>query len=596
MSAALSWPLGLMVVAVLTGVVGTLRHATLSPARKALRCLLQGLLAIVLWFVLFPPLQTQPSVSVQLLTSPGATPRSDAGGPLYALPEAGEVPGAQRVPDLASLLRSQPQITAVQLTGDGLPARDRVPQRAALTDAPAPLHGLVEVHLPDAIATGGLLQLHARVAGGQRATWQAELRDPAERLVDRQAVSDNGQVMLQAPVRAAGHTVYSLRVVDADNRLIDSAPLPVQVIDGHALRLHQLAGAPNAENKFTQRWASDAGLTTTRQLPTGGGVLLGDVASNVDARQLANSDLLLLDERSLLTLGNGGRARVRSALREGLGVLVQPRDALDTNHRQALAELGLRVDGGNRAQALQLEADKATPERLDVLRGPRAHAPIQAEAAPALERWNVTAGNAQPLRQGAHRIGLWQAVGRGRVGLLALPDTHLLALAGRDELHAALWANISSVLARPQGNSTTAQQPADGENSAVGNARVQHASLLWQDERTTVCGLPADTDVTHSDTQQSQHLRIDPATPGCAAWWPQHTGWHHINHQPLFVTAAAQAPGLHRAQTQRDTADIVAASALPTDHALPQQPGPRWPWWLALVGLLGVMWWVERKN
>lgn len=581
MSTALSWPLGLILIALLIGMLGSLRRAGLSAIRKALLCVLQLLVAGALWLALFPPLQGVPAITALLLTSPAASLPADANGPLYALPEAGEVAGAQRVADLASLLRMQPQITTVQLLGDGLPARDRLPQRAVLRHAPAALHGLVDVQLPDTLASGGQLQVHARVAGQARANWQAELRDPAERLVDRQAIADNGQVSLQAPLRAAGLVVYTLRIVDADNRLIDSTPLPLQVVDGHALRLLQQAGAPNAENKFIQRWASDAGLASTRQLPTGGGVALGDPTTGMDARQLANSDLLLLDERSLLALGSAGRARLRSAVQAGLGVLVQPRDALQPSHRQALAELGMRVAGGNRAQTLVLEADKTPPERLDVLRGPRAHTPAQAESAPSLERWNVTANDARPLRLGAHDIGLWQAVGKGRIGLLALPDTHLLVLAGRDELHAALWAHTTGTLARAR---------------AQEHGTLQHAARLWQHERNTVCGLDADTAVIHTDSQHTQFLRIDPTTPGCAAWWPQHAGWHRIGNQAVFVTAPDQAPGLHRAQRLRETADTVAASALPADHALPQQPGPRWPWWLALVGLLGVMWWVERKQ
>lgn len=132
-----------------------------------------------------------PAVSTHLLTSPVTQLPANTHGPFHALPEAGPVAGTQRVADLA-LLRSQPQITAVQLHGDGLPARDRLPQRAALAYVPAPLHGLVEVQLPGAIAAGGQLQLHARVAGRADAARQAELRDPAERLVDRQPVSDSG--------------------------------------------------------------------------------------------------------------------------------------------------------------------------------------------------------------------------------------------------------------------------------------------------------------------------------------------------------------------------------------------------------------------
>lgn len=55
MSTALSWPLGLILIAALIGVVGSLRRAGLSPTRKALLCLLQGVAAITLWLALFPP-------------------------------------------------------------------------------------------------------------------------------------------------------------------------------------------------------------------------------------------------------------------------------------------------------------------------------------------------------------------------------------------------------------------------------------------------------------------------------------------------------------------------------------------------------------
>ena len=54
--------------------------------------------------------------------------------------------------------------------------------------------------------------------------------------------------------------------------------------------------------------------------------------------------------------------------------------------------------------------------------------------------------------------------------------------------------------------------------------------------------------------------------------------------------------GLSVAAVAAAAAEVVAASSLPADHPLPQQLGPRWPWWLALVGLLGVMWWVERRT
>lgn len=106
-----------------------------------------------------------------------------------------------------------------------------------------------------------------------------------------------------------------------------------------------------------------------------------------------------------------------------------------------------------------------------------------------------------------------------------------------------------------------------------GLVELQLPARVWQHERNTICGLRADDETSHTDSGQSRHLRIDPATPGCAAWWLEQAGWHRLGNQPVYATA----PGLHRAHTQRETAAVIAASALPSDHALPQQPGPPWP-------------------
>ncbi|MDW7601993.1 hypothetical protein R1V99_16025, partial [Stenotrophomonas maltophilia] len=87
---------------------------------------LQVIVATLLYFCLVPPTRQQPAAGLVVLGidagKAGAFPAS--AGSLWLLPEAADVPGAKRVPDLATALRQHPAST-LTLVGAGLVARDR---------------------------------------------------------------------------------------------------------------------------------------------------------------------------------------------------------------------------------------------------------------------------------------------------------------------------------------------------------------------------------------------------------------------------------------------------------------------------------------
>ena len=133
--------------------------------------LLQPLLAASLYLVLFPPARMVEAGALTVLTE-GATAAdvARAQGLVLALPEAGAVAGATRVPDLASALRAHPGVTRVQVLGAGLVARDRdAAATVALDFDPPPLPpGIAALSLPERSVRGAGVLIAGQVAGVEK--------------------------------------------------------------------------------------------------------------------------------------------------------------------------------------------------------------------------------------------------------------------------------------------------------------------------------------------------------------------------------------------------------------------------------------------
>ena len=571
-----------------------------NPRRRLTLLLLQALAAALLYFTLQPPTRNAEAGHLVVLTSnasaAGTLPPSAT---VIALPEADAPAGTPRAPDLATALRQHPGSRTLTLAGDGLAARDRdtaLPAHVTLQPAPAP-HGWVDLHPPTIAAPGALFSVSARAQGVANA--RAELLDPAGVVVDRAPLDTQGNVRLQGSARDAGRSEFTLRLLDARQHTVDSVTVPLQSVAQPAPRVLMLAAAPGPEWKYLRRWATDTGLAVQMQAHAGGGVMLGDAPVALTAARLAATDVLMLDERSLTTLGASQRSLIQQALRDGLGVLVRSSGPLSDGARQTLRSWGLAVNGGTRAVALTLPAD---PESalLQARRGParpatdstsymdEASAASQSAAPPALERFDASATDTEALLLDAkgQPVGGWRGVGRGRVAVLPISDSYRLVLAGRDDRYAELWSSVFTQVARAL--------------PAVAAARVE-ATTPWSGERMSICQVTDGAQV--ADPQgRTNALQIDPAsgTQRCAGYWPTAAGWHQLQQGEaalaFYVFDPAGAASLYRQQVQQTTAQrLTRGSAAPSGSPVPV-PGPRWPWLLAFVAVAGLLWWLERRQ
>lgn len=569
-------------------------------ARRPTLLLLQALAAALLYFTLQPPTRNAEAGHLVVLTSNAST--ADTLPPsttVIALPESNAPAGTPRAPDLATALRQHPGISTLTLVGDGLAARDRdtaLPARVTLQPAPAP-RGWVDLQPPAITAPGGLFTATARAQGVTNA--RAELLDPAGVVVDRAPLDAQGNVRLQGSARDAGRSEFTLRLLDAQQHTVDSVPVPLQTVTQPAPRVLMLAAAPGPEWKYLRRWATDTGLAVQAQASAGGGVMLGDAPVALTAARLAATDVLVLDERSVTSLGAAQRNLIQQALRDGLGVLVRSGGPLNDGARQTVRSWGLAVSGGTRAAPLTLPAD---PEStlLQARRGParpaddstayidEANAASHSSVPPTLERFDASTAGAEAMLQDAkgQPVGGWRSVGRGRVAVLPISDSYRLVLAGRDDRYAELWSSVFAQVARAQ--------------PAAVAARVE-TTMPWSGERLSICQITDGAQVV--DPQGGKvTLQIDPAsgTQRCAGYWPAAAGWHQLQQGEsslaFYVFDPAVAASMHRQQVRQTTEQrLTGGSAAPSGSPVPV-PGPRWPWLLAFVAVAGLLWWLERRR
>lgn len=528
------------------------------------------------WLALFPAVTTSRDGDLTVLT-PGATAVQIAAAnatSAVALPGVVADPGIERSPDLATALRRHPDTLRLTLVGDGLPARDRDAVRGLsirFDAAPLP-DGFVDIALPDDVLAGQRWRIAGRVQTAL-ASVAVELRDPADRLINRAPIDANGRFVAEGIALAAGDTRHELRVVAVDGHVIDTFAFTVAADDGEPLRLLLLAAVPTPELKYLRRWATDAGIVIDSRIGLTDGVALDSgAAAPIDATLLAKQDVLVVDERRWLQLDDATRRAIVDAVDDGMGLLLRLTGPLSPELLASWSDLGIALT----ADDAVAPSPRSDDQRDDAIAFTRAGYRLDDGLAPLLT-----------LRDGNAVIG-WRGHGQGRIGVTTLLDGWRDVVAGATERHATLWSRLLGTLSRAR---------VDAPPLRPRDARV--------DERATLCRLAPGGWSVRSPDGESTPLQIDATPQHCAAVWPTEAGTHRLlrngNAVPgdrnwtFDVQARADTSPLSRAITQQATHDLADGSATATTAA--QSPAlPPWLPWAGWLLLMTTLWWIERRS
>ncbi len=579
-----------------------------------------------------------PAASAQAVLGPRAA--------VIALPEAEEpLPaGVQRAPDLAAALRLRPEFTSIRLIGTGLPLRDLDAARGRMVELVAtPLpRGFVSIEHASVATLGGPIEVIAAWSG--LAPTRVQLLDAAgevlaEQSIDalgsqRQALADgqtasgpnaparpdaagrtnedsasrpaestpakSGTVgaaaveqeeaaagssstvgkdhsmhpaltRLRTPARAPGTLALRLRALDAEDQVLGEHALHIEVLPPRALKTLLLAAAPGPETRALRRWAVDAGLDFDSRIQFAPGLVQGGRSLPPSAEELESLDLLIIEERAWTALGPAGRGAVLAAVDEGLGLLLRLSALPNPAVLAELHEAGFTIQRQNGETTAQAALASA-PTRLRRL-------PISVESPQSVR--------ALEDHEGAP-LGRWRARGLGRFGLLWLTDSYRLQAAGHGDAYAALWSDFSAALARAP----------EAAPPTLSLRLPQGQTQAWAGERIEVCGLNEAAQLL-SPTGEGQWL-ASPDSRGCSAALASAPGDYSVGVEGaeglrFTVLDPMRQPALRAFDLHART--LALLSTPPAEEAaVVSAPGSFLPWLLALLGTLGLLWWLERPR
>ena len=569
----LSWLLGIAALLGCLRVLWALRGlpAAARPRhwRTGLLLLGQLLSAALLFLLLRTPEPADAVHTLHLLTARATDKVAPAPAPgerWLRLPEAPSRPGIALVPDLASALRRHPGVRNLHVIGNGLEARDReAASGLRIRFDPAPLAtGISDWWAPRFVNAGDMINVqgHAHRADGM----QVELLDPAGLRVDQQVLQGDGLFSFQARARSPGVAEYELRLRRGQGKPIGSTRLPVQVLPTTPARLLLRAGGPDPDLKFLRRWAADNGAALRAAIDLGGGMQAGDPVT-LDARMLAGIDVLILDDRSWNDLARTQRATVLEAVGDGMGLLLRASAPLADG-----GSLGMQVRASSLPPTFNLPVDDAGDKALPALGRPQL-------------RLDNPSGTTLVRDDRGEPLVAWRTHGRGRISAWLPTDSYRLALGGHADVHARLWADAINAVMRPRA-------PAPKELPLQ-----VHAG-----ERTLFCDLGETARVIEPGTAGATRLAIDPRNGPrrCAAFWPQHAGWHRLldgSSETMFLVRDPNAdPVLRATRTQRATRALADRATASVETIAQAQALPRWSLFLLWLAVTAGLWWFERSR
>lgn len=559
----------LIVVAAAT-LLGVARSLRSTGGRRWLRVGVQVASGVALALLLVPPSVTRDRETAVVFTA-GVTAAQrqdiDAQSHVIVLPEASQDPDrADAVADLGTALRQHPEIGQLRILGDGLPARDR-DATAGLGVAFEPGEeptGLVELQVPRVVNAGVSFPVSGRVSGIPNA--RVELVDRSDAVVASATIDGEGRFRMSTTARLNTPMLYRLRTLDAAGTMIEDVPVAVAGEAGDALRIQLVAGAPDAELKYLRRWMIDAGHSLGSQIALSRGIEQRQSAAALDPATLAETDLLILDERSWAALSSSARVAVRATIESGMGLLLRVTGPVPDRVAEEWAALGITAREADIARTVGFVENAAEHNASRTF----TRRPVALEGADSVPLLKASDGS---------DLARWSALGRGRVGIWLPLDSYRMALEGDREGHGTLWSRVFATLAR---------------------ARSEAAPVLPRqariDQRSVICGLQPDASIEGADGIRHA-LLVDDGEGACAAWWPAAAGWHELvngeTRWPVYVLDRDEALSIQRTETREATAALVRD---PPDLKPVSVELPRWPFFLGWLVLTAMLWWLERRT
>lgn len=540
----------------------------------------------------------------------------------FTLPgETGAPKEAAVIPDVGYLRRTWPEISELEIRGDGL-EREELQGLAGVkvyfvdTGGAGGGPRFMAMDAPTRVAPGESWTLRGRVSGvaaGKGVVVTLEQPDGAV-LARTWTATKYGVVEFEVPVAGAptvGRFLWHLRLaaVEAPEKFLADEVIGVAVAAPELARVLVLEGAPRLDTARLRAWfAGLRGKLTSRTLISTERYLFAGSGSEVvefkaiDAALLAGYDVVVADGAAWGALAETERVALREAVAtQALGVVLLADDALVA---------AVRVGEGAQRDEFFLpwhvrpvgEGDAANGARRVRLQGPSGGV-VPAEPV-AVAPFEIALGSGQTawLRDGQQRVvAAAVARGRGQVALALVQDTWRWRQGERPAAFADYWGWVFAQVARP------AEADGRGRWALITEPPTvdRRMRLRWTG-RAEAMAPPAKVRAEGDAVETTLALAQDrlESARWAGDFWPQRAGWHRVTgaggaELDFWVGGAGAWPGV-RAQAKRDATAWVAAESATRGLAVAsvgtRRSAAAWVALVMFLGCAGYLWWEGRQR
>ena len=440
------------------------------------------------------------------------------------------------IEDIAQLPLYYPDMSHLTILGDGLSSNEWALLNAQYADieersrpviqtaAYSPTLGLVDMRWPAQLVVAESGQISGRVQGyiaSPSTLYKLSLKDPFEQEIESVLLSDNEAFSFDVSADVIGQWEYTLTLTERSKPSVKiEEQVAIQIINAAPVNIMIKQSAPSFESKHLQILISE----------TGGKVLtLTKISKNKDIRQEINLseadkilvkdpfseqalgffDFLVIDQLALSELSAAQNVALESAIKKGLGVLVQVQTQQipkwQSEKKNWLRDIVLTTNSDEIQPAEYLRWDQ---QQLDV--------PLTSIKA------NILAPNAKQVvsAQNDRALVLTQGYGQGKVAVSLINTSYTLKTQGKADLHSHYWQWLFSQISRTKSN---LQWKENIITSPIVVRETQRACVLNAAQNTQFNFTQA---LTSSAIAANEQL-LD-ANSLCVRYSPQAAGWYNL--------------------------------------------------------------------
>lgn len=416
------------------------------------------------------------------------------------------------IPDLAYYLQAHQDVNRIQVDGYGLKTEELNGLTGYAFDfhpAPSP-EGIISCSWPRTLKQTAPLA----VQGVYNNTGEKPVKLILEGLgskLDSVMVKAHSQdhFSLKGQAQQLGKMTYSLKVFSGTDSL-HQENIPFQVIASVKPRLLILSSFPDFEYKFLKNWLYENKYQVVYRTRISKDKFSTDQlntpavnAADLNTGMLGKFDLVIADDEELSALNPAAVSSLRTAVSQGLGLLIRMNDvkALSTFAKQF---------------KLYQTADSGAKSFSPVLAGE----PVVMKAIPGAPSFYLQPQPAEQslVRDQAGKVLLSSGLyGNGKLAVSVIASTYHWILSGEAADYARFWSGVIGAVTRKEesvSNWTLAPVlPVIGEQVTI------------NDETNTANGIPV-LMVNQKVLSPVQHLSLPFVWRG--TFWPEHTGWNEL--------------------------------------------------------------------